>query len=272
MSQTANHLIQWLRHVSSVADRDAGERIFAPRVVAELAERGLLGLQIGAEHGGLALDHGDTARVLEQLGGVDLGAALFVGLNNYLGVWPILRHGQLPVREQLLPRLAKGECLAGFAMVEPRVGINSSAWSCEAQAVNGSGWKIFGTKFLSNGTRDSTVFNVFVRHRERQDVSGFVVSRAAAEVRHDTPVGDDGIARQSVSLEGLFLKHDDVLGQIGQGMQIALSAIQHSHLAIGAACLGGMKRCSQLIFQHATQRQGGGGAVLAHPVTITKLG
>ncbi|MEY2933628.1 MAG: hypothetical protein RL033_4377, partial [Pseudomonadota bacterium] len=63
-----------------------------------------------------------------------------------------------------------------------------------------------------------------------------------------------------------------VLGQIGAAEDIALDAIRHSNLAIGAACLGGMKRCSQLIFQHATQRQIGEAGLVAHPVTMTRLG
>src|SRR6185436_10909777 len=83
---------------------------------------------------------------------------------------------------------------------------------------------------------------------------------------------DDGLARDSMKLDGVFIDHAHVLGQPGEGGDVAFDAIRHSHLAIGASCLGGMKRCSQLIFQHATQRQIGESGLVAHPVTMTRLG
>ncbi|MEO8180780.1 MAG: AMP-binding protein [Deltaproteobacteria bacterium] len=272
-SSPAARLVQWLRKYSdTAAGAEVGRRSVSPDVLAEFARQGLLGMQVGAEHGGLALRHGDTIRVLEQLGGVDLGASLFVGLNNYLGVWPILRHGQPRLQQELLPQLATGQQLAGFALAEPGVDASTDGWRSQAEQVNGSGWKLSGRKFVTGGVPDTGFVNVFVRHKDRPGVSGFVVPRSGKGVGRATRVNEDGVLRDSLSLEGVFVQHHQVLGQIGEAGEIAFDAIRHSHLAIGAACLGGMKRCSQLIFQHATQRQIGESGLVAHPVTMTRLG
>ncbi|HKO92511.1 MAG TPA: acyl-CoA dehydrogenase family protein, partial [Polyangiaceae bacterium] len=191
---------------------------------------------------------------------------------NYLGVWPILQHGQASLQQELLPQLAKGQHLAGFALAEPGADESTDAWQSHADQVNGSGWSLHGRKFVTGGMPDSGFLNIFVRHKDRSGVSGFVVPRNADGVGRATQVNEDGILRDSLSLDGVFVKHHQVLGQVGQGAEVAFDAIRHSHLAIGAACLGGMKRCSQLIFQHATQRQIGEAGLVAHPVTMTRLG
>jgi alkylation response protein AidB-like acyl-CoA dehydrogenase/acyl carrier protein len=229
-------------------------------------------MQIDTPHGGLGFRHGDTVRVLEQLGSGDLGAALFVGLNNYLGVWPILRHGQPQLQQQLLPEFARGQQLAGFALAEATPEASTDAWSSHAEPVNGSGWRIYGRKFITGGLPDSGYVNVFVRHKDRPGMSGFVVPRSAQGLQRSTHVSEDGVARESLSLNGVFVEHRQVLGQIGRGDDVAMDALRHSHLAIGAACLGGMKRCSRLIFQHATQRQTPDAGLVAHPVTMVRLG
>jgi acyl-CoA synthetase (AMP-forming)/AMP-acid ligase II/alkylation response protein AidB-like acyl-CoA dehydrogenase/acyl carrier protein len=272
-SPTAARLADWLRqYARGPAGADLARRSLAPEAISEFARQGLLGMQVGAQHGGLALRHGEAVRVLEQLGGVDLGASLFIGLNNYLGVWPILRHGQLRLQQELLPQLATGRHVAGFALTEPGTEAGADTWSSHADPVNGSGWRLYGKKIVIGGTSESELLNVFVRHKDRPGVSGFVVPRSAKGVGPTASVTEDGVVRQTLSLDGVFVEPAQLLGQLGHGEQVAFDAIRHSHLAIGAACLGGMKRCSQLIFQHATQRQIGEAGLVAHPVTMTRLG
>ncbi|MEY2929893.1 MAG: hypothetical protein RL033_642, partial [Pseudomonadota bacterium] len=161
-SPGATRLIQWLRQYSRAnAPAELSRRSVTPEALAEFARQGLLGMQVGAEHGGLSLAHSETVRVLEQLGGVDLGASLFLGLNNYLGVWPILRHGQLNLQQDLLPQLARGQKLVSLALAEAS---EADGWHSRAEQVNGSGWRLFGRKFVTGGLPDSGLLNVFVRH------------------------------------------------------------------------------------------------------------
>jgi acyl-CoA synthetase (AMP-forming)/AMP-acid ligase II/alkylation response protein AidB-like acyl-CoA dehydrogenase/acyl carrier protein len=272
-SSPAARVVQWVQQYSrATAGAQVVRRSMNPETLAQFARQGLLGMQVGTEHGGLALRHSETVRVLEQLAGVDLAASLFVGLNNYLGVWPILRHGQLRLQKELLPLLATGQQLAGFALAEPGGDGTAGAWHSLAQRVNGSGWSLSGRKFVTGGAADTGFLNVFVRHEDLAGVSGFVVPRSAKGIGKATSVNEHGVLRESLSLDAVFVPHHQVLGQLGQGGDVAFDAIRHSHMAIGAACLGGMKRCSQLIFQHATQRQIGEAGLVAHPVTLTRLG
>src|SRR5262249_6766286 len=75
-SPTAARLAEWLRQYSrGPAGAELARRSALPSALSDFARQGLLGMQVGAQHGGLALGHGEAVRVLEQLGGVDLGAS-----------------------------------------------------------------------------------------------------------------------------------------------------------------------------------------------------
>lgn len=273
MSQTADRLVQWLRQRSWTQQRTAEESAgIAPSVLSELGGQGLLGMHVGVDHGGPDLCHREAVRILDQLGSMDLAASLFVGLNNYLGVHPILRHGQARLRDELLPPLARGDRFAGFAFAEPAGGVHSERWSSNAEPVNGSGWMLSGTKSVSGSLRASSILTAFVRHRERDEVSAFVTVPKSDTAALSGPIDVGELSRETIQLDGTFVASHRMLGARGQGMQIAFEAIRLSHVAIGAACLGGMKRCSQLIFEHATRRQVSTTSFVPHPVTITRLG
>lgn len=278
-AQAANRLIEWLRgygDASNEAHKRDELRAMSPALMRDFGQQGLLGMQIGQQHGGLGLGHAETTRVIEQLAAIDMNAGLFVGLNNYLGIGPIARHGTATVREALLPRLSQGAELAGFAFAEPANGSSSEALASYADPVNGSGWRLYGRKYASAGGSDGSVMNVFVRHRDRTGVTAFVVPRGTSGIvslaSNSTSQGTQSLTRSRVVLDGVYVKHEHVLGEVGQGMGIAMDAMAHAHLAVAAACLGGMKRCAQLVFHYATQRQTATGRLVAHPVTLAKLG
>jgi acyl-CoA synthetase (AMP-forming)/AMP-acid ligase II/alkylation response protein AidB-like acyl-CoA dehydrogenase/acyl carrier protein len=277
-AKAADTVIEWLRRYADNSNEPQASdvlRKLSPALLKEFASQGLLGMQVGTEHGGLGLGHAETARVLEQLAAIDLNAGLFVGLNNYLGVGPIIHHAQPRMRDVLLPRLARGGELAGFAFAEPGAGSNPEALASHAEPINGSGWRLFGNKYTSGGSAGSGVINVFVRHADRDGVSAFVVPQDTMGLNRSSKAlasGTQGLARSRISLDGVALKNDHVLGRPGDGMAIALDAMGHARLAVAAACLGGMKRCAQLVFHFATQRQTSTGRLVAHPVTLAKLG
>jgi natural product biosynthesis luciferase-like monooxygenase protein len=277
---TADDLIAWLRSCSDglndVSPRGQGREL-SSSILRDLAKRGVLGMQIERRYGGLGLGHRDTARVIEQLAALDLNAGLFVGLNHYLGIGPIARHATVSLKDQLLPRLAKGQTLAGFAFAEPGSSGSEDSLRSYAEAVNGSGWRLHGEKYVSGGGENGPgVVNVFVRHRDRRGVTAFLVPRDQPKGATSVSVGDglgaQGLARTHVSLNGIEVSHDHILGVPGDGMSIALDAIGHARLAIAAACLGGMKRCAQQVFHYSTRTQTSGQRFASHPVTLYKLG
>jgi alkylation response protein AidB-like acyl-CoA dehydrogenase/acyl carrier protein len=284
-SARADRLIEWLRanaadlihaHASdpraaSGDPRDAG----SIALLRDFAKQGLLGMQVDVEYGGLGLGLCDTARVIEQLAAFDFALALFVALNNCLGIQPIAKYGKPVLKGWLLPRLAQGRDLAAFAFEEPG-GTPASGMAVRAHpADTEDSWLLFGTKYLDAAGHGADVLNVFVRHEEPPGISAFVVSNqldGVRRVREGLSYGVLGLARDAVALDGVRVGRESLLGSLASGLDIAHEAATRARLAIATACIGGMKRCAQIVSRDVPSPSGPNGKLTPNPVTLSRLG
>ena len=145
----ADASIAWLR---SFAERrysmqlvDA-RRSVQPQVLLELGNRGLLGVQVEEKYGGLALRNADIARLLDQAAAIDLSLGTFLLVCLFPGVRPLAAFGSPALKDEVLPDLARGRTLAGYAQTEPGAGTHFNAMTAQAIAQPGGGWRITGDK------------------------------------------------------------------------------------------------------------------------------
>lgn len=273
----ADALIQWLRQYASesINSRLMDERrCLSPGVVLDFGNQGLLGMQVPTEYAGLGLGHQDMLRVLEQLGAIDPTLALFVGLNTVLGIRPILQSATPEFKADWLPRLATGRELAAFALTESGAGSNPNAMQSRV-AVDAAGWRLYGEKIWSGSAAWAGVINVFVQHTEASGISGFAVTKVTSGLRQGPEaltMGMRGMVQNTVYLEGVPVSAAQLLGQPGQGMAVAQDAMMYGRLAIASACIGGMKRCAQLMLRYSSRRTVSTGRLLDNPITLTRLG
>ena len=164
--QDADSLIAWLRDYAGrrINSRLMDERrSMPPSLVLDFGNVGLLGMQAPRAYGGLGMAESGFLRVVEQLGAIDQTLALFVTLNNVLGIRPIANHGSAAVRDRHLPLLATGRELGAFAMTEPGAGSNPLAMQSTAAPHPGGGFILSGGKIWSGSAAWAGVVNVFVR-------------------------------------------------------------------------------------------------------------
>jgi acyl-CoA synthetase (AMP-forming)/AMP-acid ligase II/alkylation response protein AidB-like acyl-CoA dehydrogenase/acyl carrier protein len=276
-AQSAERLINWLR--KNLPERVGWSRerpAFTTALVHELGKQGLLGMQIDPKYGGLGLGHVEVVRVLEQLAAIDLSVCLFVAINNSLGLQPIAGHASPELRAQLLPRLVAGMDCAGFAFMEPGGGNTPSSFSTLARADMAGRWRLYGTKCLHGQFQRASVVNVFIRHEESPAVSSFVLSDGTAglhiadDVFHMGSVG--GLSHDTIMLDGVLVGSDQLLGSVGSGMEVARQAMLQTRLAVGATCLGAMKRCAQLARRYSPYSGRIKGKLTPNPVTLSRFG
>lgn len=279
---SADSVIQWLRSY-------AGERLnshlmderrsIAPHVVLDFGNQGIFGLQTPVELGGLGLGEVDTLRVLIQLGAIDQTLAMMVIVHNTLGIRPILRYATPATRRRLVPRLASGRELVAFALTEPQAGSNPQSIVSTATPTGPGGWRLDGHKIWSGTAGWANVLNVFVQNLDASGMpagtSGFVVSRDARGVR----IGDEALTmgmramvQNSIHLEDVPVASENCLGVSGDGMRVAQDAMMHGRLHIGATCVGGMKRCLQLMLRYASRRSVSTGPLIDNPVLLERMG
>jgi acyl-CoA synthetase (AMP-forming)/AMP-acid ligase II/alkylation response protein AidB-like acyl-CoA dehydrogenase/acyl carrier protein len=252
-------------------------RTIPPYVVLDLGNQGLLGMQIPEAYGGLGFSTREFLQVMELLGSKDLTLALFVGLNNVLGVRPVLRFGSEQLKERYLPSLARGRELAAFALTEPAAGSNPQAIEATARA-SGDAHRVTGTKSWSGSAAWSGLMNVFAKtvdeHGRAAGISAFAVPQTSPGVRQGPEaltMGMRGMIQNTVFLEDVVAEPWQVLGELGHGMTVAQDALCYGRLGIAAACLGATKLCVQLMLQYAGRRRVATGGLLHNPHTRSVL-
>ena len=283
--QRGDELIAWLRGYAGdrINSRLIDERrCIPPYIILDFGNRGLMGMRIPESYGGLGLRHIDSLRVIEQVAAIDqsLAAIIFTYVIN--GTRPILMYGTAALREELLPRLATGRELAAFALSEPRAGANLGGLASQARPDGNGGWRLRGLKRW-NASSWAGIISVFVRQLDAHDrlggLSGFVVRQGAPGLRvgpEALTMGMRGTVQNSLYLDEVAVGPDDVLGQLGRGMDVAEDALTNGRLYISSVCLKGARlqaaRNSAGASLYGGRRTIASGMLLENPVVLATLG
>lgn len=279
-SERTDQLISWVR---DYAERRINSRLIderrclTPNIVLDFGNRGVFGLQSPERYGGLALGHWDTLRFYVQLAAADPTLATLVFLHNTNGTRPILFHARDGVRDQLMPLLATGRTLAGFALSEPGAGSNLAEVTGHAKPDGSRHWRLNAEKRW-NGTAWTGVMSVFVRLLDAagkpRGLTGFVVRQDEPGIEigpESLTMGVRGIMQNSVRLAGVRVNEDRLLGELGGGMQIAEDVLSHGRLATASVGLGAGMRAMQLALRYVRDRQVESGRLLDNPQTRLRM-
>lgn len=210
-------------------------------LVAMLGRAGFL-VHTGAGEGE-RLDVRTLCLVRETLARHD-GLADFAFAMQGLGMGAVSLFGT-PEQRAWLARTRAGEAIAAFALTEPGSGSDVAATTTTATRVP-EGWRIDGEKtWISNGGI-ADVYVLFARTGEAPGARGL----SAFLVPADTPglaiaerldvIAPHPLAR--LSLEGLVLPHDALIGRPGEGFKLAMSVLDVFRSTVGAAALGFARR------------------------------
>ena len=256
-------LEDWL--ASFIADIDAAgiddthEDAATREYVTRLAAAGLLRLMVPAEYGGVHADVRSTPICLvRQWLARHSGALDSAFVMQGLGSYPVTLAGTAALKQSLLPRVADGSVICGFALTEPGAGSDVSGMRTTASPAPG-GWRLDGEKcFITNaGVADSYV--VFAREAAKTadgkprygafwisgDAPGLSVTRSRVTAPH--PIG-------KLTLRGVDVGSANRLGEPGQGMRIALGTLDVFRGTVGAAALGLADRAIHEATRHLAAR------------------
>ncbi|MGK7879519.1 MAG: acyl-CoA dehydrogenase family protein [Crocosphaera sp.] len=274
-------LIEWLRDYAQrrINSRLMDERrCITPNIVLDFGKQGLLGMIVPESQGVLGLTYHDILKIIEQCASIELNLAVFVGLNNILGIYPILSHGTTEQKRKYLSFLAQGRELAAFALTEPGAGSNPRGIKTQAIPDGKGGWLLSGTKIWSGSASWSSVINVFAQVFDEQGkslgVTAFAIPENAKGLKqgHEfLTMGMRGMVQNAIHFDQVPVSPENILGEIGNGFEVGQDAMRLGRLAISALCVGGMKRCAQLMLRYASRRSLGIDKLIDKPITLERL-
>lgn len=262
-----------LAHVDHT-DADAACRA----LVRQLGEAGWLRYCVPAAHGGAlpALDSRALCLLRETLARHD-GLADFAFAMQGLGSGAITLAGSDAVRERYLPRVARGEAIAAFALSEPEAGSDVAAMQCSARlSDDGSHYVLNGSKtWISNGGI-ADFYCVFARTGEAAGARGIT----AFVVDADTP--GLGIAERidviaphplaTLEFVDCRVPVGQRLGEPGQGFKVAMMTLDIFRASVAAAALGFARAALDDALARATSRPMFGGVLADLQLTQAAIG
>jgi alkylation response protein AidB-like acyl-CoA dehydrogenase len=228
--------------VPRARDNDRNEH-FDLELVAKLADQGYLGAIVPRDYGGAGLDYLSYGLIVEEVGRGCSSMRTVISVQTSLVCSAIARWGSEEQKHAYLPKLCSGEWLGCFALTEPDTGSDAANQRTRARKSNG-GWVINGSKmFISLGVhaRLALVFAQTDPEKRHRGIACFLVDTdqpgfQPQPIHHK--LGLRGSDTASISLEDVEVPADAILGEVGDGFKVAMSALDSGRYSVAAGCVG----------------------------------
>jgi alkylation response protein AidB-like acyl-CoA dehydrogenase len=236
-------------------------------ILRKAAEIGLTGIMIPEKFGGMEMDLVSAMVMAEQISR-DGSYSGWHGAHTGIGTLPILYFGTEEQKQRYLPRLAKAELLAAYALTEPHAGSDALAAKTRADlSPDGRHYILNGQKMWITNGGAADLFTVFAKVGGEK-FTAFLVERAYPGVssgHEEKKMGIKGSSTTAVYFENVHVPVENVLGEIGRGHIIAFNILNMGRLKLGPATVGGSKNVLAICLKYAKERK-------AFGTTISQFG
>jgi len=235
----------------------------AERFDAELARRlgdmGYLGAPVAEEYGGGGLDYTTYGLIVEAVGRGDSSMRTVVSVQTSLVCGSIERWGSEDQKQRWLPRICAGEAFGCFGLTEPDTGSDAASLRTRAEKIDG-GWRISGQKMWISFGNVAEVALIFAQTDLEQHHKGlacFLVPTEAPGYSAQEIHGKLGLRASDtaeISLDAVEVGDDALLGEVGDGFKVAMSALDSGRYSVAAGCVGICEGCVQASVAYAKER------------------
>ncbi len=224
---------------------------------------GLTAMTIPEEYGGMAMDLPSLMVTSERLGR-DGSYGGWHSAHTGIGTLPLVYFGNEQQKRKYLPRLAKVEMLAAYALTEPLAGSDALSARTRADlAPDGKHYILNGQKMWITNGGAADLFTVFAKVGGEK-FTAFLVERAFPGVSsgaEEHKMGITGSSTTAVYLDNVAVPVENVLGEIGRGHVIAFNILNIGRLKLGPASVGAAKNVLAICLKYAKQRKAFGASI-----------
>jgi butyryl-CoA dehydrogenase len=233
---------------------------FDTELVGKLAAQGYLGAIVPAEYGGAGLDYRTYAIITEEVGRGCSAMRTVVSVQTSLVCSTLVRWGTEEQKQAYLPKLCSGEWLGCFGLTEPDTGSDAANQKTRARKVDG-GWAITGAKMwisLGNYAKLALIFAQTDPELAHRGLACFLVETDTPGFGHQEIHGKMGLRGSdtaSLSLDDVQVPDDALLGEVGDGFKIAMSALDSGRYSVAAGCVGICQGSLEASVAYAKERE-----------------
>ncbi|MFG3522278.1 acyl-CoA dehydrogenase family protein [Nocardia nova] len=267
----AHELIQLTRDIADkalapIVDEHERSESYPSGVFATLGEAGLLSLPYPQEWGGGGQPYEVYLQVLEEIAARWAAVAVAVSVHS-LACHPLMAFGTEEQQRRWLPEMLGGTTIGAYSLSEPQAGSDAAAVACKAVPVDG-GYRLNGTKAWITHGGIADFYNVFARTAEgSRGISCFLVPKDLEGLSFGKPeekMGLHAVPTTTAHYDDAYLPAERRIGAEGQGLQIALSALDSGRLGIAAVATGLAQAALDEAVGYAKERSTFGRKIIDH--------
>ena len=223
-----------------------------------LADKGFFGLLIPEQYGGAGKDLLTGIMATQEVAAACASTSMAAGTSMWCSAKTVEIYGSDAIKDKYLPLLAKGEAVGAFATTEADCGSDLSAMKMTAEK-DGDDYVINGAKSYVTNAKEAAFVIVLARTAEgdKPEFSAFLVPTDADGVNIGEPLktmGLRGAVASVVKLKDCRVPADNLLGEPGRGLSLAMDVLDYTRLSTSAVALGIARAAFEHSKEHAEQR------------------
>jgi isovaleryl-CoA dehydrogenase len=226
----------------------------------KLGGLGVLGITVEEEFGGSAMGYLAHVVAMEEISRASAAVGLSYGAHSNLCVNQIRRNGSAAQKRRYLPRLVAGEHVGALAMSEPGAGSDVVGMRLRADK-RGDRYFLNGTKMWITNGPDADVLVIYAKTDPAagaRGITAFLVEKSFKGFSTAQKLDKLGM-RGSNTCELVFqdceVPEENVLGKIGNGVEVLMSGLDYERAVLAAGPLGIMQACLDAVIPYLHQRR-----------------
>src|SRR5699024_6717346 len=219
-----------------------------------LGKSGLLGLPYPEHWGGAAVPYEVYLQVLEEIAAAWMSVGVGLSVHT-MSCYALAHHGTDEQRDRWLPAMLSGELLGAYALSEERAGSDAAALATRARH-NGEHYVVNGTKAWTTHGGHADFYTTMVRTSD-DDISCLLVDGETAGLSAGSPerkMGLTGSPTTQITFDDARVDTNRLIGAEGDGLRIALDALNSGRLGIAACAVGLAQAALDEAVTYANQR------------------
>ncbi|GJD64934.1 isovaleryl-CoA dehydrogenase [Methylobacterium frigidaeris] len=232
----------------------------------EMGALGLHGITVEEEYGGLGLGYLAHCVAMEEVSRASASVGLSYGAHSNLCVNQITRNGSDAQKRKYLPKLISGEHVGALAMSEPGAGSDVVSMRTRAEK-RGDRYVLTGSKmWITNGPVAETLV-VYAKTDPQagpRGITAFLVEKGMkgfSTAQKLDKLGMRGSDTCELVFEECEIPEENVLGQVGRGVNVLMSGLDYERAVLAAGPLGIMQACLDVVMPYVHERKQFGQAI-----------
>ena len=248
------------KELEPIATQIDEEARFPADSIRKMAELGLMGIPFPEEYGGSGEGPLVFAIVIEEIGRVCAATSTIYSVTAGLAGQPLYDFGNEEQRQRFVVPIAKGEKIACFSLTEAGAGSDVAAIETTATQDN-NGYILNGTKlFCANGNEAEIIliFATIDKALQHKGITAFIVEKGTLGFsigKLENKLGIRATSTAQLIFQDCFVPEANRLGKEGEGLKIALEAIDSSRINAAAQAVGIAQGAFDKCLAYAKERQ-----------------